>query len=353
VKKPFLIAFALLSAFSSSFAFIDSLTAPRIDFVGNKIFTGFERMIKNPTDKSIEFCFHDFPQTDSQFMADYILSKITNKTDTPAAQLEVIRAAVHFLKSPKYYMNNQLIFDGQWNDESLFAKEHSLIGRIFSTTSTQCGNNSEQGRMIGLASGYFQPQDFRHVTLPNHAFIETKIGGYFALTDYDVGTCVFMVKNPNSPNGWASFADVNTTPSLITDKYMEDGIDFHPAQNMDDYRATMASPTFNVGVFPWNRTEVINGAFILPPHSQLVFETIDMIHFIDTVAPGVSEHYHAMMNAVATYEQALSTGNTCAACIDTFMLHLSIMYGGDSALVENYLDKIIIHLTKLNHHSFN
>jgi len=338
VKKNFAFLLFWLTTITSSFALSDSLTIPKIDFWGNKVFTGFRKTIENPTSKPIEFCFCDFPQTDSQFLADYILNKITDPLDTPKAQLQIVLATAHFLKSPKYYINNNLIFSGQWNDESLFAKEHSLIGRIFSTTSTQCGNNSEQARIICLATGFFKPADFHHISIANHAFIETKIGCDFAFTDYDAGSCVFMVHNPNSPNGWASYLDIKQDTSLIIEKYLEDGIDYHKEQTLSNYRLSMSANTYNMGVFPWSKTEIIDGKFIIPPYSQLVFELNDMIHFIDTIAPDICDLYHGMMNMIQAFEIAKDTG-VCYPCIDTFQRNLSMMYGGDTVLINDYLNK--------------
>ena len=127
-----------------------TIPGPVINFTGNKAFTKSETSIENPTDTAITFTFSDYPTTDSQFMADYILSWVTNPLDTEQSKLQVANAAAYFLKSPKRYRNNALIFGGQWNDSLMFAKEHSLIGRIFSTGITQCGNNSEHGRIMRI-----------------------------------------------------------------------------------------------------------------------------------------------------------------------------------------------------------
>lgn len=335
MKKTILTAWVLIVPMAYLFAVTDSVVAPIINFTGNKIISSVKTTIENSTSDPIEFTFPDFPQTDSQFMAEYILSKITDPLDTPKAQLEIVNAAAYFLKSPKRYTNNALIFGGQWLDQQLFTKEHSLIGRIFSTTSTQCGNSSEHGRMICLASGYFTPSDFRHTGLPNHAFIETKINGSFALTDYDVGTCVFMVKNPNAPNGWASFPDINADTSLITEKYLEDGIDLRPDQDLYDYKVTMAAPNYNTGVFPWNDREVINGTFILPPHSKMSYTINQDICFMDTTSPLVAFHYQRIRSAVEQYLLAADTG-ICYPCIDTFEVHRLALFSGDTILASKF-----------------
>lgn len=316
-----------------------TIPGPVINFTGNKAFIKSETSIENPTDTSITFTFSDYPVTDSQFMADYILSWVTNPMDTEQSKLQVANAAAHFLKSPKHYLNKALIFGGQWQDSLLFAKEHSLIGRIFSTGVTNCGNNSEHGRIICLKSGYFKPDDFRHIAVTSHAFIETKFSGYFALTDYDQGTCGFMFHNPASPNGLASFMDVHNDTLLINQKYLEDGIDYHPDMSLSYYREVMADNSFNIGQFPWSGHIEIDSKFILSAHSKMTLTIDDYVFFLDSNLLGNKVIFQKMINAVDSFELAISIGDTCWWCVDSFEAGTNQLFDGDTFLAEKILDK--------------
>lgn len=316
-----------------------TIPAPVIDFTGNKVFTKFETSIENSTDSTIIFTFSDYPVTDSQFIADYVLSWVTNPLDTEQSKLQVANRSAYFLKSPKHYRNNALIFGGQWNDSMLFAKEHSLIGRIFSTDLSQCGNNSEHYRLMCLASGFFKPDDFRSVSVTIHAFEETKFGGHWALTDGDVGTCIFTVNNPDSPNGLASFMDVHNDTLLINQKYLEDGLDYHPDMSLSFYREVMSDTNINVAPFPWSSHVEINGKFILPAHSKMSLSLEDYIFFIDT---GISKNkiwLYQLSTIVDSFEVAMSVGDTCWWCVDSFMFLLDNFCDGDTFLSAKFFDK--------------
>lgn len=286
--------------------------APAINFSGNRIVTAVYKTIENPTDSSVSFWFTGLPLTDSAFLHDYIWSKVTNPSDTEGTRLEIINACAAFLKNTDNYCNKQLIFEGSLNDKLLYAKEHSLIGRVYSTYSAQCGNNSLQATVIQVMfPQYFAYNDFQFTTVPAHAFTNTVIAGRLAHTDYDVGTCGFMFKNPHSVNGWASTADIRSDSNLIDTKYLVSGLDQHPDMSLSDYRSVIAEGGMSTGSVPSVVPVQTDGVFTLPPHSKVVTSVAGPLFFLDTT---VAENNQTRLAGEELIERAR---HGCVSCIDT------------------------------------
>ncbi|HLP22408.1 MAG TPA: hypothetical protein VK174_18965 [Chitinophagales bacterium] len=285
---------------------------PTVNFTGNKVIGLNQRTIENPTNKSISFRFSNLAQTDSQFIADYIWDSIQNPSDTEQTKLDIVRACVRFVKSRKNYTNRAHIFGGQWQDTLLYKKEHSLIGRIYSTYSTQCGNSAQHARAIQLyKTPFFKHDDFRHVDVPNHEFIETRLWNYYAMTDYDVASYGFMFENPNSPNGFASFEDVRNDTLLVNEKYLENGQDFNPYVTRSSYRETLSESPANVYISTEGAPPIeLNGEFIIPAYSKITTNFAGPIFFLDSTNPA---NMLALAQAFELSAQAENSG--CIPCI--------------------------------------
>ncbi|HRG88285.1 MAG TPA: hypothetical protein PLW44_04635, partial [Chitinophagales bacterium] len=315
----------MLPGNSANAAVYTTTDAPVIDFSGNRIVTAVYKTIENPTDSSVSFWFAGLPQTDSAFLYDYIWSKVTNPSDTEGTRLEIINACAAFLKNTNNYCNKQLIFEGSWNDKLLYAKEHSLIGRVYSTYSAQCGNSSLQATVIQVMfPQYFTYNDFQFTTVPAHAFTNTVIAGRLAHTDYDVGTCGFMFKNLLSANGWASTADIRSDSGLIDTKYLVSGQDQHPDMSLSDYRSVIAEGMVNSGGVPSVVPVQTDGIFTMPPHSKVVTSVAGPLFFLDTT---VAENNQARL---AMDELVVRARHGCVSCIDTAIELMQMLWPTDA-----------------------
>lgn len=302
--------------------------APVVDFSGNRIIKSVYKTVENPTDSAITFWFADFPQTDSAFLNDYIWKKVTNPADTQGTRLEIMNACAEFLKNSYYHTNSSLIFDGQWVDDLLYAKEHSLIGRIYSTYSTQCGNNSLHASIIQLMfPGYFSIEEFGFASVPGHSFTNTIINGRQAHTDYDVGTCGFMFKNAQSPNGWASTEDLIADSSLINSKFLINGQDLCPQMSLSQYNTALSSGPVIIGGIPYKEPVKLNGFFILPPHSSVETSPVGPVFFLDT---SIATNTEALQNIQALVGQAQQG---CAYCYDSIVNTMERLWSVDSSMV--------------------
>ncbi len=303
---------AIVGNNSANAATYTTSDAPVINFSGNRIVTAVYKTIENPTDSSVSFWFTGLPLTDSAFLHDYIWSKVTNPSDTEGTRLEIINACAAFLKNTDHYCNKQLIFEGSWNDKLLYAKEHSLIGRVYSTYSAQCGNNSLQATVIQVMfPQYFNYNHFQFTTVPAHAFTNTVIAGRLVHTDYDVGTCGFMFNNPQVVNGWASTADIRSDTNLIDTKYLVNGVDQHPEMSLSDYRAVVTEGVVSTGAVPSVVPVQTDGVFTLPPHSKVVTSVAGPLFFLDTTVAQNNQ------TRIAMEEMVVRARHGCVTCIDT------------------------------------
>jgi hypothetical protein len=298
--------------------------APVINFTGNRIVTAVYKTIENPTDSSVSFWFTGLPQTDSAFLRDYIWSKVTNPSDTEGTRLQIINACAVFLKNTANYCNNALIFEGSWNDKILYAKEHSLIGRVYSTYSTQCGNNTLQATVIQVMfPQYFNYADFQFTTVPDHAFTNTIIAGRPAHTDYDAGTCGFMFSNPFSANGWASTADIRNDTNLINTKYLVNGQDQHPDMSLSDYRSVIVEGAVSTGGVPGVIPVQTDGIFTMPSHAKVVTSVAGPLFFLDTT---VAANEQAR---IELEQQVIRARHGCVPCLDTVIEVLQQLWPTD------------------------
>lgn len=299
--------------------------APIIDFTGNRIVAAVYKTIENPTDSSVSFWFTGLPQTDSAFLRDYVWSKVTNPSDTEGTRLQIVNACAAFLKNTNNYCNKALIFEGSWNDKILYAKEHSLVGRVYSTYSTQCGNNTLQAAVIQVMfPQYFNYTDFQFTTVPRHAFTNTMIAGRPAHTDYDAGTCGFMFQNPFSVNGWASTADVRNDTSLINAKYLVNGQDQHPDMSLSDYRAVITNGVVSTGGIPSVIPVQTDGVFTMPPHSKVVTSVAGPLFFLDTTVAANEQ------TRIELEQQVIRARQGCVPCLDTVIEVLQQLWPTDS-----------------------
>lgn len=304
-------------------------SAPFVNFSGNRVIESIYKTIENPTDSAITFWFADLPQTDSAFLTDYIWKKVTNPADTQGTRLEIMNACAQFLKSPYNYTNSSLIFEGQWVDDLLYSKEHSLVGRIYSTYSTQCGNNSLHAAVIQLMfPQYFSARDFGFASVPGHSFTNTDIDGRPAHTDYDVATCGFMFKNSQSVNGWASTEDIIADSTLINKKFLINGEDLHPDMSLSQYNSVISQGTLTVGPIPNVQPVELNGTFILPPHSKVETSSMGPVFFLDTTISS---------NRLALYQVQVLVGQVqqgCASCYDSILNIMSQLWMVDSSIIK-------------------
>ncbi|HRN94380.1 MAG TPA: hypothetical protein PL084_06630 [Chitinophagales bacterium] len=276
--KPTL--FQKVSSSRSHIKYDTLITAPTINFRGTQILETLSLKISNTTEAPIEFSLPDIPQTDSQYLADYILGSITNPYDSIRSALEVDSINTVFLKNYLHYKNDQLIFSNSWDDSILFSREHSLIGRIYSTGSTQCGNSNIHGNLLGIKSGYFSRNDFRLISVPGHSTNEIIIGKDTIYADRDVGTVGYMFRDPNNVNKRYSYMELREDTLRINEKYLQNGKDPHQGNTLSEYRKLLMGPcTF--GSMPWVTTAKIDGKFILPANSSLEITLPISMLFLD------------------------------------------------------------------------
>lgn len=72
-----------------------------------------------------------------------------------------------------------------------------------------------------LQTKYFDKKDFREIRKDNRSFGEVNVNNRWIMVDVDPSSPVFINKNNNSPNGYASYNDLSNDTSLIEEYHYE------------------------------------------------------------------------------------------------------------------------------------
>jgi hypothetical protein len=173
---------------------------------------------------------------------------------------------------------------------------------------------------------YFSAEEFGFASVPGHSFTNTSVDGRPVHTDYDVGTCGFMFKNAQSPNGWASTEDLIADSSLINNKFLINGQDLCPQMSLSQYNTLLNGGPLTIGGFPNKEPVKLDGTFILPPHSKVETSPVGPVFFLDT---SITYNVESLQNIQALVVQAQQG---CVYCYDSILNSLERLWSVDSTM---------------------
>lgn len=306
-----------------------TIPAPTISFVGNQALR-IQRSIHNPTDSALSFYFSHLFKNDQEFV-DYLRAFVTNPTDTPQAQRELMSALFDVTKY--YFSNNTLIFDWQ-NDTAVFKKEMSFIGFLYSMHNVQCGNFFRHAITILIATQYFTLADFETIAVPGHSIGQIKNMNKPIFSDFDAGTGFSWNKNSNSPNGYADIDEIRQDTFLINEYYSRNGVVLvdttNPYHLRSNYRRLLTgNPLYRGPLYGYAPPVHMTSELILPAHSDVVTHIDNIILAFDV---NDSSSINRVNNVIAALQPIYQAGG-CTWCIDSFLTVLSQEFRIDKQLL--------------------
>ena len=306
-----------------------TIPGPVINFTGNQALR-IGRTLRNTSDSTISFYFDHLFKNDQEFI-DYLRGFITNPSDTPQAQRELISALFDVTKY--YFSNNTLIFDWQGNSD-VFKKEMSFIGFLYSMHNVQCGNFFRHAVTILIASHYFVLSDFETIDVPGHSIGQIMNVTKPIFTDFDAGTGFSWDKNVNSVNGYANIDEIRQDTFLINDYYKFHGkvlVDTTQSyQTRANYRHLLTGNPLNRGSLQGYVPPIsMTGLIALPAHSLVETQISSIILAFDTKD---STSLYRISNLIAVLQPIYQAGG-CTWCMDSFLTVITEEFHMDKQLL--------------------